>query len=114
MKIISYTRSTDERAGILIGETVYDVESCSSFLGMEEMPTRLLCLLSAGRIPALNELHKKLTETLRDKQELPLQCWASLEEIKGLIQQAVAAKPERHHLQEGVFPTGRTMCQVGG
>lgn len=39
---------------------------------------------------------------------------ASPEELKVLIQQAVAAKPERHYLMEGVFPTGRSMCQVGG
>jgi len=39
---------------------------------------------------------------------------ASPEELKALIQQAVAAKPERHHLMEGVFPMGRAMCQVGG
>ena len=36
------------------------------------------------------------------------------EELKGLIQQAVAQKPERHHLSEGIFPKGRAMCQVGG
>jgi cyclic pyranopterin phosphate synthase len=39
---------------------------------------------------------------------------ASPMEIKGLIQQAVAKKPERHHLSEGLQPTGRVMCQVGG
>ncbi len=39
---------------------------------------------------------------------------ASPEELKVLIKQAVAAKPERHHLMEGVFPIGRAMCQVGG
>ena len=39
---------------------------------------------------------------------------ASREELKGLIVQAVAAKPERHHLSEGVLPKGRAMCQVGG
>ena len=85
MKVISYTRGTDERAGILIDGNVYDVEYCASFFGMEEMPTRLLCLLSAGRIPALHELHKKLTDALHDNLELPLQCWASDEEIRVLI-----------------------------
>ncbi len=43
-----------------------------------------------------------------------LRCGASVEELKGLIQQAVAQKPERHHLSEGVLPKGRAMCQVGG
>jgi len=39
---------------------------------------------------------------------------ASVEELKGFIQQAVAQKPERHHLAEGLLPKGRAMCQVGG
>jgi len=44
----------------------------------------------------------------------PLHRGASTEELKALIQQAVAQKPERHYLLEGVLPTGRAMCQVGG
>jgi 2-keto-4-pentenoate hydratase/2-oxohepta-3-ene-1,7-dioic acid hydratase in catechol pathway len=82
LKVISYTRGTDERAGILIDETVYDVESCSSFLGLEEMPARLLPLLRAGRIQALQQLHMRLAEARHDGPELPLKCWASLEEIR--------------------------------
>lgn len=39
---------------------------------------------------------------------------ASIEELKGLIQQAVTRKPRGHRLNEGVSPTGRTMSQVGG
>jgi len=44
----------------------------------------------------------------------PLRNGASIEELKELIRQAVAAKPERHHLAEGVLPKGRAMRQVGG
>lgn len=44
----------------------------------------------------------------------PLRRGALPEDLKGLIQQAVAQKPERHHLSEGIFPKGRAMCQVGG
>ena len=54
---------------------------------------------------------------LSDKEvdlKTPLRRGASLEELKVLIQQAVAAKPERHYLVEGVLPTVRSMCQVGG
>ena len=39
---------------------------------------------------------------------------ASLEQIKALIREAVARKPERHQLHEGTSPSGRTMSQVGG
>ena len=44
----------------------------------------------------------------------PLRGGASIEELKGLIQQAVARKPKGHRLNEGVSPTDRTMSQVGG
>jgi len=40
---------------------------------------------------------------------------ASLEELRQLIQQAVAIKRERHRLAEGLTtPVGRPMCQIGG
>jgi len=54
---------------------------------------------------------------LRDEEvdlKTALRRRASPMEIKGLIQQAVAKKPECHHLSEGLLPTGRVMCQVGG
>lgn len=35
-------------------------------------------------------------------------------ELKALIERAVASKPERHHLCEGLGPQGRPMTQVGG
>jgi len=44
----------------------------------------------------------------------PLWKGASPQELSRLIQQAVAAKPERHRLREGVLPKGRAMCQLGG
>ncbi len=44
----------------------------------------------------------------------PLRSGVSIEELKGLIQQAVARKPKGHRLNEGISPTGRTMSQVGG
>ncbi len=44
----------------------------------------------------------------------PLRAGASLEELKQLITQAVAAKPERHHLADGIAPAERHMAQIGG
>ena len=44
----------------------------------------------------------------------PLRNGASLDELRDLIRQAVAAKPDGHHLAEGVQPAGRAMRQVGG
>jgi len=60
----------------------------------------------------------KLRLCLLSDEEVDLKTYlrrgASVEELKGLILQAVARKPERHHLSEGVLPKGRAMCQVGG
>ncbi|MFQ5924436.1 MAG: GTP 3',8-cyclase MoaA, partial [Dehalococcoidia bacterium] len=44
----------------------------------------------------------------------PLRERASSPELSRSIQQAVAAKPERHRLWEGALPKGQSMCQVGG
>ena len=44
----------------------------------------------------------------------PLRNGASIDELKQLIQQAVAIKRERHHLSEGLALGGRPMCQIGG
>lgn len=44
----------------------------------------------------------------------PLRNGASMDELRHLIQQAVAIKPERHHLTEGLTPGRRPMCQIGG
>ncbi len=38
----------------------------------------------------------------------------SVEELKGLIEKAVALKPLQHHLGEGYLPHGRPFSQVGG
>jgi len=46
----------------------------------------------------------------------PLRNGASVDELKQLIQQAVAIKRERHHLTGGLAPgtVRRPMCQIGG
>lgn len=44
----------------------------------------------------------------------PLRMGASDEQIKNLVLQVVAAKPERHYLAEGQKVTGRGMSQLGG
>jgi len=44
----------------------------------------------------------------------PLRNGANTDELKQLIQQAVAIKRERHHLTEGLAPEKRSMYQIGG
>lgn len=54
-----------------------------------------------------------MSETMIDLRE-PLRKGISPEELKGLIKQAVMAKPMGHHLVEGKRPNDRPFCQVGG
>lgn len=56
------------------------------------------CLLNEGEVDLLPALR-----TTRDPDKLA-----------ALIQQAVANKPARHHLSEGISPHDRTMAQIGG
>jgi cyclic pyranopterin phosphate synthase len=44
----------------------------------------------------------------------PLRNGAGTEELIKLIQQAVAIKKERHHLNDGASSVMRPMCQIGG
>ncbi len=44
----------------------------------------------------------------------PLRNGISLAGLKQLIEEAVASKPLRHHLDEGAIPKDRPFCQVGG
>jgi len=60
----------------------------------------------------------QLRPCLLDNDEVnlkgPLRNGASREGLKQLIQQAVAIKRERHHLNERLATGGRPMCQIGG
>ncbi len=60
----------------------------------------------------------KLRPCLLSDEEIdlkqPLRCGASKEDLKGLIEAAVAKKPLRHRLVEGQGPLERPMTQVGG
>lgn len=44
----------------------------------------------------------------------PLRSGASVEELAGLFMEAVALKPDRHHMQEGWHDRRRVMSQIGG
>jgi len=44
----------------------------------------------------------------------PLRQGASINDIKALIRQAIASKPECHHLKTGATARNRSMCQIGG
>jgi cyclic pyranopterin phosphate synthase len=60
----------------------------------------------------------KLRPCLLSEEEIDLRgalrSSASAEELKHLIEKAIACKPERHHLVEGKKRNGRPFSQVGG
>jgi cyclic pyranopterin phosphate synthase len=60
----------------------------------------------------------KLRPCLLSEEEIdlrePLRSGASAEELKRLIEMAIARKPQRHHLAEGKKRNGRPFSQVGG
>lgn len=81
MKALTYRRDELKRAGILLDETVYDVEACSSFLDMGPMRSDLLELLIEGRGGVLLELHRRLVESRQSGTELPRRCRVTLDEV---------------------------------
>jgi len=60
----------------------------------------------------------KLRPCLLSEEEIdlrePLRSGASTEELKNLIEKAIASKPAGHHLAEGKKQKGRPFSQVGG
>jgi cyclic pyranopterin phosphate synthase len=60
----------------------------------------------------------KLRPCLLDESEIDLRealrGGASIAELKGLIEKAIAGKPQRHHLADGTRHEGRPFSQVGG
>lgn len=66
------------------------------------------------RLTADGKLRPCLLSDFEVDLKQPLRSGASPEQLKDLIREAVAAKPERHHLSEGLRPTARAMGQVGG
>ncbi|GAJ11647.1 unnamed protein product, partial [marine sediment metagenome] len=65
-------------------------------------------LTSNGRLcPCLlSEDNVDLREVLRRN--------ASPQELEHLILKAIASKPERHHLADGIVPIKQKMSQIGG
>jgi acylpyruvate hydrolase len=82
LKIVTYRRDTEKRLGLLLDQTVYDIEACASFLGTEPFPSDLLELLISGKAESLADLHGNVGRSIAGDTEMPLRCWAALEEIR--------------------------------
>lgn len=66
------------------------------------------------RLTADGRLHLCLLGDAAVDLRPALRSGASLAELKEIILQAVASKPERHHLAEGIGPFGGAMAHIGG
>jgi 2-keto-4-pentenoate hydratase/2-oxohepta-3-ene-1,7-dioic acid hydratase in catechol pathway len=82
VRIATFRRGMEERTGFLTDGHVYDIQSCASFFGMEALPSNLTGILALGRIAELGELISKVEKARKGNTELPLQCWATLEEVR--------------------------------
>ena len=66
------------------------------------------------RLTADGRLRPCLLSDLEFDLRAPLREGASPEELQALLMEAIAAKPEKHHLAEKLIPGKRTMSQIGG
>ena len=82
MKIVTYRRDTERRLGLLFDQTVYDAQACASYLKMEPMPLTLIELLASGKADTLGRLNAEVRKIRETSAEMPLQCWAALEEVR--------------------------------
>jgi acylpyruvate hydrolase len=91
MRVVTYTRGAGPRAGLLVEDTVYDIETSASFLRAGSLPADLGALLEGGG-PALRELDAKIRSARSAGADLPLTCWAGIGEIRLL---APLARPPK-------------------
>ncbi len=82
MRLLSYERDGEERAAILIGDIAYDAANCCAFFSLDPVPSTLLELLSRGKQQSLADLDARLMAHGESKGDLPLQCWAALDEAR--------------------------------
>ena len=93
----------------------YRLPGASGTIGFISAVTEHFChSCNRLRLTADGQLRPCLLDDDEANLKEPLRNGASQQELKQLIQQAVALKRERHHLAEGLITGGRPMCQIGG
>lgn len=82
MRLLTYARAREKRAGLLLEQQVYDISSCSIYFGMEEMPASILEILVHDKEEPLRQIYDHILENRRDGEDLPLQCCIGLDEVR--------------------------------
>jgi hypothetical protein len=74
MRLATFNRGGEERAGLVIEDTIYDIEACCSFLGLPALPPCMLAILEQDGLPSLRGLDEGLRSARRSRADLPLSC----------------------------------------
>jgi 2-keto-4-pentenoate hydratase/2-oxohepta-3-ene-1,7-dioic acid hydratase in catechol pathway len=82
VRLLTYARAQEQRAGLLIEESVYDVAACSTYFRLEDLPATVLDLLDQEKHTALRKLHDRVMESRAQGEGLPIQCCAGLGEVR--------------------------------
>ncbi len=116
MRLLSYERDGEERAAVLIDDIAYDVANCCAFFRLEPVPPTLLELLTQQKQQGLKDLHARLGAHGGGKGDLPLQCWAALDEARLLPplprppKVICLGRNYRDHIEEqGAKPPGKPL-----
>jgi 2-keto-4-pentenoate hydratase/2-oxohepta-3-ene-1,7-dioic acid hydratase in catechol pathway len=75
-------RAREKRAGLLLEKAIYDIATCSAYFKLEELPSTVMGLLTLDKTAALGGLQEKILESRSAGSDLPLQCWAALDEVR--------------------------------
>jgi 2-keto-4-pentenoate hydratase/2-oxohepta-3-ene-1,7-dioic acid hydratase in catechol pathway len=92
LRLLTYRAGEGERAGILIDDTVYDVEASAAFLGSGPIAPRVLALLEAGQAERVHDLEARLARAHREGADMPRGCRLPL---KGLRLLAPLPRPPK-------------------
>ena len=93
----------------------YRLPGASGTIGFISPMTEHFCQsCNRLRLTSDGQLRPCLLDNVEINLKKALRNRASTEELIQLIQQAVAIKKERHHLNDKLSPLTRSMCQIGG
>jgi 2-keto-4-pentenoate hydratase/2-oxohepta-3-ene-1,7-dioic acid hydratase in catechol pathway len=82
VKLLTYTRAREKRAGMMVGQDIYDIAACCTYFRLGELPETLLAILRRGEDAALNVLHDRILDNQGRGDKLPLQCCSGLGEVR--------------------------------
>jgi 2-keto-4-pentenoate hydratase/2-oxohepta-3-ene-1,7-dioic acid hydratase in catechol pathway len=82
VKLLTYARAREKKAGLVLEQHVYDIAACSTYFGMEGLPADVLDLLTHGKGDLLRSLHDRIVESMQKTDNLPLQCCLGLDEVR--------------------------------